>query len=117
VSPGGFEYILEITGHSEMLGMAVDLLAPLGTVALIGGAPAGTQAPIDMTTLLNGRFVRGVVQGDAIPKDFIPQLIEFHRNGKFPFDQRITHYDFHDINTAVEAAHTGGVIKPVLRLP
>jgi aryl-alcohol dehydrogenase len=72
----GVDYSLEITGQPKMLRMAVDLLAPLGIAALIGGAPAGAEAPIDMNGLLGGRTVRGVAQGDSIPQIFIPTLIE-----------------------------------------
>jgi aryl-alcohol dehydrogenase len=67
----------------------VDALAPLGTAALIGASATGTQAPIDMSTLLNGRAVRGIIQGDAIPQLFIPQLVELYKAGRFPFDQLV----------------------------
>src|SRR5579862_426612 len=48
---GGVDYILEITGRPEMLAMAVDSVTHMGVVGLIGGAPAGTKAPIDMLSL------------------------------------------------------------------
>jgi aryl-alcohol dehydrogenase len=48
ITPGGLDFVLEITARPEMLKTAVDVLAPLGTAALIGGAPQGTEAPIDM---------------------------------------------------------------------
>ncbi|MNF73124.1 Aryl-alcohol dehydrogenase [compost metagenome] len=71
----GVDYMLEITGRPEMLKLGVSILAPLGTAAQIGGAPAGTEASIDMTSLLLGRTVMGIAQGDSIPQLFIPQLI------------------------------------------
>jgi len=58
----------------------------------------------------------GIVQGDSIPWLFIPKLIEFYREGKFPFDKLITYYSFEDINKAMEDAHHGLAIKPVLRI-
>src|SRR5205823_5044324 len=54
IVPGGLDFVLEITARPELLTTAVDVLAPLGTAALIGGAPQGTRAPIDMDTLLFG---------------------------------------------------------------
>lgn len=56
-----------------------------------------------MATLLNGRVVRGVIQGDAVPQLFIPKLIE-----RF--------YDFEDIERAFEDSKQGRTIKPVLRI-
>jgi aryl-alcohol dehydrogenase len=112
----GADYVLEITARPEMLKLAVEVLAPLGTAALIGGAPAGTEAGIDMNTLLNGRAARGIIQGDAAPQIFIPTLIEMYKAGTFPFDRLVRFYDFEFINRAVEDAQSGQAIKPVLRI-
>jgi Zn-dependent alcohol dehydrogenase len=40
-----------------------------------------------------------------------------HRQGRFPFDELVTHFPFERIGAALEAAETGEVIKPVLRMP
>lgn len=112
----GADYVLEITARPEMLKLAVDVLAPLGTAALIGGAPAGAQAPIDMNVLLNGRMARGIIQGDAVPQIFIPKLIELYRAGKFPIDRLIRFFDFQQINEAVEETRKGDTVKAVLRV-
>jgi aryl-alcohol dehydrogenase len=115
---GGVDYILEITGRPEMLAMAVDSLAHMGTVGLIGGAPAGTKAPIDMLSLAWGRHLRGIMQGDAIPQLFIPQLVELHRSGKFPFERLVRFYELEaiNINQAFADSRSGEVLKPVLRI-
>ncbi|WP_329449518.1 NAD(P)-dependent alcohol dehydrogenase [Streptomyces sp. NBC_01724] len=113
---GGADYVLEITARPEMLTLAVDALAPLGTAALIGGAPAGAHAPVNMNALLGGRSVRGIAQGDSIPQLFIPQLIDLYRAGRFPFDRLITFYGFDQINEAATDTRTGAAIKPVLRM-
>lgn len=112
----GADYVLEITARPEMLKLAVDVLAPLGTAALIGGAPAGTQAPVDMNTLLNGRTARGIIQGDAVPQVFIPKLIQMYQAEQFPFDRLVRFYDFDFIDRAVADAQSGQTIKPVLRI-
>jgi len=112
----GADYIVDLTGHPKMLAMAVEALAPTGSVALIGAAPQGTQASIDMAALLNGRVVRGVIQGDAVPQLLIPKLIEFFRAGRFPFDRLVEQYEFEDIERAFEDSKQGRTIKPVLRI-
>ena len=112
----GAEYVLEITGRPQMLHMAVNVLAPLGTAAQIGGSPAGTEAPIDMTALLGGRTVKGIAQGDSIPQIFIPKLIDFYKAGKFPFDRLVRYYEFEEINQAMEDMLSGKVIKPILKI-
>jgi aryl-alcohol dehydrogenase len=116
IVPGGLDFVLEITALPELLKAAVDVLAPLGIAALIGGAPEGTEAAVDMNTLLFGRTVRGIVQGDSIPQLFIPQLIELYRAGDFPFDRLVRFYAFEEINQAVADARSGATVKPILRV-
>jgi aryl-alcohol dehydrogenase len=114
IRPAGFDYVLEITALPQMLTLALQLTAPRGVAALIGGAPAGTTASIDMTTLLTGRTLRGIMQGDSIPQLFIPKLVELYRSGRFPIDRLVRTYEFADINQAFTDAAQGTVIKPVL---
>jgi len=116
ITGSGVDYVLEITARPEMLKLAVEVLAMCGVAGQIGGAPRGTEAPVSMTHLLLGRAVRGIVQGDSIPRLFIPKLIEMYRAGKFPFDRLVRFYHFKDINQAVADAGSGETIKPVLRI-
>jgi len=61
--------------------------------------------------------VRGVVQGDSKPREFIPKLVDWIMDGKFPIEKMIKFYDFADINRAAEESSSGITIKPVLRMP
>lgn len=116
ITGSGVDFVLEITAEPRMFKLAVDVLAPCGTAGQIGGGAPGAEAPISMNRLLLGRSVRGIVQGDSIPRVFIPKLIEMYRSGKFPFDRLVRFYDFKDINQAVADAASGETIKPILRV-
>ena len=59
----------------------------------------------------------GINQGDAVPRETIPALVELHRQGRFPFDKLIRVYPFEDIQQAAADAEAGTVVKPVLRMP
>lgn len=61
-----------------------------------------------------GRVVRGVVEGSADPQSFIPQLISYYREGRFPFDRLIEVFEFEAIADAFVAGESGRVVKPVL---
>ena len=37
-----------------------------------------------MTHNFFGRTIRGILQGDSMPKDFLPQLIDLYRKGQIP---------------------------------
>lgn len=51
--------------------------------------------------------MRGIIEGDSVPQERIPRLIELPRQGRFPFDKLITAFDFRDIQRAVEASEEG----------
>ena len=70
-----------------------------------------------MPWLQGGRTVRGVIQGDSRPRDFIPCLVNLFMAGRMPIDRLITRYDFAEINRAAADAASGAAIKPVLLLP
>jgi aryl-alcohol dehydrogenase len=92
-----------------MVRLAVAALKPGGRVALLTG---------DMTdrTFSGGRKAVGIIQGDAVPQHFIPQLIDLYRAGQFPFDRLVKFYDFKEINRAIADSRRGDTIKPVLRI-
>jgi aryl-alcohol dehydrogenase len=117
ITGGGTHFALETSALPAVFRLAVDGLRGLGTCVLVGSARAGTEVSFEMPWLQGGRTVRGVVQGDSRPRDFIPRLVDLFINGRFPLDRLVTTYDFDDINQAAADATSGATIKPVLRLP
>lgn len=55
-----------------------------------------------------------VIEGDAVPQHFIPQLISLYERGLSPFDKLIQSYDLDRINTAFNDSDSGRAIKPVI---
>ncbi|WP_339102242.1 NAD(P)-dependent alcohol dehydrogenase [Haloterrigena salinisoli] len=114
---GGADYALETTGVADVAEQAVATLTQRGTLGLVGAPPLGTEASYDVNDLiLNGRSITGIVEGDSNPQEFIPDLVDLYRQGKFPFDELVTYYDFDEIEQAVEDSESGETIKPVLRM-
>jgi aryl-alcohol dehydrogenase len=113
----GVRYSLDTSALPAVFREAVESLMPGGTCVLLGSARGGTEVPIDMKFLQEGRVVRGVVQGDSDPKHFIPRLVDLIMDGKFPIQKMIKFYDFADINLAAAESSAGIAIKPVLRMP
>jgi aryl-alcohol dehydrogenase len=116
-SGGGVHHAVDTSAVPKALREAIESLMPGGTSVLLGSARAGTEAAFEMPFLQQGRVVRGVVQGDSVPRDFIPQLIDLMLGGKFPLERMITFYDLADINRAAAESSAGIAIKPVLRMP
>lgn len=117
VTGGGARFSLETSALPQVFREAIDCLAPLGTCILVGTARAGTESKLEMPFLQQGRTVRGVVQGESRPTEFIPRLVDLYMAGRLPVDRMMTIYDLADINRAADDSSTGRTIKPVLRMP
>jgi aryl-alcohol dehydrogenase len=65
---------------------------------------------------VQGRTIRGIVEGDSVPSVFLPMLVELWERGRFPVDRMMAFYDFDRIEEAVRDAESGSVVKPVLRM-
>jgi aryl-alcohol dehydrogenase len=111
------DYSLEATGSPVAVRQAIDVLAPCGTCGIVGAPALGTEASFDVFFVMSaGRTIRGIVEGEARPKEFLPQLYELWRRGDFPVDRMMQFYDFEEIDRAAHDAESGDVIKPVLRI-
>jgi aryl-alcohol dehydrogenase len=95
---------------------SLECLAPRGVAGFVA-PPNGQWAPDMFHLLSGGRALRGILGGDTTPSLFIPMLIDYYRQGRFPFDRLIKYYPFDQIAQAFEDSSAGRTIKPVLRMP
>lgn len=112
----GADFTFEATGVIAVLRQAIDALAPRGTCGFVGASPAGSEVAVNVTDIMTaGRKIQGIVEGDSNPDVFIPRLIDFYRQGRFPFDKLMRFYPFESINAAIDDAEHGRAVKAVVR--
>lgn len=114
ITKHGADYSLECTALPAVLRQSVDALIVNGTCGLIGASPLGTEVTLDMNSIMFGRTLKGIVEGDSVPREFIPKLIALYQEGQFPLDKLITTYALDEIETAVKDMESGKALKPVL---
>src|SRR5207245_250589 len=90
---------------------------PGGTCVLLGSARSGTEVSFDMQFLQFGRVIRGVIQGESHPQEFIPKLVDYLMQGRMPIDRMMSFYPLAEINRAAQDSSKGTTIKPVLCMP
>jgi aryl-alcohol dehydrogenase len=117
ITGAGVRFSLETSAQPAVFREAVEALMAGGTCVLLGSARSGTEVSFDMSFLQFGRVVRGVIQGESHPQDFIPKLVDFLMEGKLPVEAMITFYPLAEINRAAQESSQGKTIKPVLRMP
>jgi aryl-alcohol dehydrogenase len=113
----GVRFSLETSAQPAVFREAVEALMPAGTCVLLGSARGGTEVTFDMPFLQFGRVVRGVIQGESHPREFIPTLVDLLMRDKMPVERMMTFYPLAEINRAAQESAAGKTIKPVLRMP
>lgn len=111
---GAMDYSVECIGRPDVVKAAVRALAGPGECVTLGFTGQRNPVELDQMALMNGRSIRGSIEGDGIPQRFIPELIKYHRQGRLPVEKLVRTYAFADINTAVEDSRSGTAVKPVL---
>ncbi|MBZ8176657.1 alcohol dehydrogenase catalytic domain-containing protein [Corynebacterium poyangense] len=113
---GPADYVLDCTGSIKVIEQAADTVGLMGTLILVGGAPAEARFSLDHMRTLFGKTVVGTLGGSSNSRTLIPGLIKLYRQGRFPFDKLITTYSFDELELAIHDVHEGGTIKAVLRI-
>ncbi len=109
---GGADAAFDTTGNAPVVRAAFEGLNNLGTLALAGVGFG--DLTFDFLSLIGGRTITGVMEGDSTPSEFIPRLAALNAEGRFPYDELITTYRIDQINEAEAASASGAVVKPVL---
>ncbi|ASK31864.1 alcohol dehydrogenase [Chryseobacterium sp. T16E-39] len=113
IVPSGFHFAFDTTGRNEIVNAILASLRSLGICGIVGISKHPLE--LDMNSfMLKGLKLKGIIEGDSVPDDFIPSLVQLYQQGKFPFDKLIKTYAFKDINQAISDTQKGDVIKPVL---
>jgi aryl-alcohol dehydrogenase len=118
ILPQGVDYAFDTTGKTSVLQATVACLGSRGVLGVVGVCPPGTPIPGDLLQLITfGHTIKGIIEGDSDPDEFIPQLFNFYRQGRLPLERLIRTYPLREINRAIADQHDGACVKAVLLAP
>lgn len=116
IQESGVDYSIDTVGNSVVTRQAVECVnRHTGIAGFIGLQSFESEVTLNIFSLLNGRKIYGIVEGDAIPDLFIPMLVDLYKNGKLPIDKLVKFYDFSEIDQAIKDMEKGVTIKPILK--
>ena len=79
---GGVDFAFDTYGSAATISQAVDSLRKTGTAVMVGLAPSGERAPIDMVDLVrNQKTLVGSYYGSGSPHQLFGKMIDFHQRG------------------------------------
>ena len=106
------DYAFDCTGVIAVIETIAETVGMLGTLVLIGGAPAGASFKLDHLSTLWGKRVIGVLGGGGRSGQLIPALVHLFEQGRFPFDRLVKYYEMDQIEQALADSKSGKVINP-----
>ena len=115
ITVGGADYAIDTSGVPDFVKKALASLKFLGT-AVVLGVTGDLTINVQEELMGEAKSLVGIVEGDSNPQIFIPQLIEYYKQGRFPFDKLIKVFEFDEINEAFELSHSGKAIKALLKM-
>ena len=117
IIPRGTRFAYDTSGVESSWRAAAQCLGMGGTFGNVAVPIVDTPdfQPIEM--LSKGARLQFILAGSSTPRVILPRLINWYKQGRFPFDRLVKRFDFADINTAFEESAAGRAIKPVLLMP
>lgn len=111
----GASLTIDTTGFPALMHAGLHFTGHRGYFVILGIPPPDSKLSFDMNDYLwTGKHIVSSIEGDVVPSEFIPQMIEWYRAKKFPLDKLVKTYALDDYKTALHDMHTGETIKPVL---
>lgn len=113
---GGVDYAFDAFGGAKAITQALESVRKTGTAVMVGLAPVGDRAPIDMVDLVrNQKTLVGSYYGSASPHETFDKMIDFYQRGLIDVAGLIQRrYTLDEINegfAAIDRAEDGrGVI-------
>jgi aryl-alcohol dehydrogenase len=117
ITGGTVDFAIDCTGAIPVIEQLAETVGMLGTLVLVGGAPANARFSLDHLRTLWGKRVIGVLGGGGRSGQLISALVELYQQGRFPFDKLVRYYKMNEIEQALADSKSGDVVKPILRMP
>jgi aryl-alcohol dehydrogenase len=116
ITGGGAHSSVEASGIAVVTLQALGCLRREGIAVLLSvTGPEEVRIPLEALLLNTSVTLSGLTEGASNPQTFIPELVQYYKEGRLPVDKLNKFYDFRDIEKAFADSHTGEAIKPVLR--
>ncbi len=110
----GTKFALDTSGVASVIKQAINASRNYATICTVAMSPDTLEVEIEQELMGPGRKIMGSTEGDAVAKNFIPQMVEYYKQGRFPFDKLCKFYNWKDIDQAFQDSLDGKVVKPII---
>ncbi|KAL4745745.1 hypothetical protein BDW72DRAFT_211060 [Aspergillus terricola var. indicus] len=111
----GSNITLDTTGVPALIAEGVKMTAFKGKILQVGTAPETATLSIPIHEfMVSGKQFIGVVEGDVVPQEYLPKLLNWVNEGKLPLDSIVKFYQAEAFETAIRDMQSGVTVKPVI---
>ncbi|QIW94544.1 hypothetical protein AMS68_000062 [Peltaster fructicola] len=106
---------IETTGAPPLIKAAIEASRNKGKVIQVGSAPFDFNLDINVFSFMaRGIQYIGAIEGHAYPAEYVPKMVQWYREGKFPLDKFTKLFPADQFEEAIHEMHDGSTIKPIL---
>ena len=106
---------IDTTGAPPLIKAGVEFTRNRGKIVQVGSSPFDFKLEIEtFSFMVAGKQFIGAVEGHAYPKEYVPKMIQWYREGRFPIDRLMKFLPADDFEQGLKEMHEGTTIKPVL---
>ena len=115
----GFDVVLVAVGSARAMEQALPLLAPNGTLVVVGMPPYDQRVSLNATDLAHfGQRILGCKMGDARLRVDVPKLFRLYRSGRLRLDELIaSRRPLEEIEEALALARRSRDLRHVIVFP
>ncbi|MDE0202719.1 MAG: Zn-dependent alcohol dehydrogenase [Rhodospirillaceae bacterium] len=115
----GFDVVMTAVGDARAIEQAPPLLAPNGTLVVVGMPPYDQRVSLNATDLAHfGQRILGCKMGDARLRVDVPKLFRLYRSGRIKLDELVaSRRPLNEINEALAHARLSHDLRHVIVFP
>nr|POE62401.1 aryl-alcohol dehydrogenase [Quercus suber] len=115
ITPSGSTITIDTTGAPALIEAGLEFTRNRGKYVQVGSAPMDYDLKINLFRFMTtGKQFIGAVEGQAYPPEFVPKMIQWYREGRFPIDKLVKFFAAEDFDVGLKEMHEGTTIKPIL---
>jgi len=113
-----YDVIVDTTGKPDLIAEAYHLVAPGGTVIMVGQPKRGEALVLpDVASDFKGKTLMDSTGGHTLPNEDIPRYLHLYRKGLLRIDKLITHrFPLERVNEALDTVRSGCAGRIILEM-
>ncbi|RVX71364.1 hypothetical protein B0A52_04938 [Exophiala mesophila] len=112
---GRIAFVFETTGVIPVIKAAASALGRRGKLVQIGVPPPGAELTLNFYDFFSANKILDCFYlGDTTGRQWVPTMIQWWREGKFPIEKLVKYYPVTEALQALHGMESGAAIKPVL---